>query len=300
MKAKAGVPWLLHLYQSWNDNVNRLILRSFAKVNIGLKILERRPDGYHNIHTIFQELDFHDKIILSLQADGCSLTVDKSGIPDDETNSCAIAYKIIKSHFPNVGGIKIQIEKLIPPGSGLGGGSSNAATVLKGLNKLYHLALDNKILETISTEIGADVPFFISGKTQVGDGVGNELEPIELVTGTYLLIIPNIFINTKWAYGKIKNHLNCSDQRPNFASFLKEGNLSFKFIQNDFEKIVIPAYPEIGSIKDKLSERGAKFTSLSGSGSTVFGIFDEEADAQTAQSYFQSRYQTVLTLPINH
>jgi len=280
--------------------VNRLILRSFAKVNIGLKILERRPDGYHNIHTIFQELDFHDKIILSLQADGCSLTVDKSGIPDDETNSCAIAYKIIKSHFPNVGGIKIQIEKLIPPGSGLGGGSSNAATVLKGLNKLYHLALDNKILETISTEIGADVPFFISGKTQVGDGVGNELEPIELVTGTYLLIIPNIFINTKWAYGKIKNHLNCSDQRPNFASFLKEGNLSFKFIQNDFEKIVIPAYPEIGSIKDKLSERGAKFTSLSGSGSTVFGIFDEEADAQTAQSYFQSRYQTVLTLPINH
>ena len=300
MKAKAGVPWLLHLYQSWNDNVNRLILRSFAKVNIGLKILERRPDGYHNIHTIFQELDFHDKIILSLQADGCSLTVDKSGIPDDETNSCAIAYKIIKSHFPNVGGIKIQIEKLIPPGSGLGGGSSNAATVLKGLNKLYHLALDNKILETISTEIGADVPFFISGKTQVGDGVGNELEPIELVTGTYLLIIPNIFINTKWAYGKIKNHLNCSDQRPNFASFLKEGGLSFKFIQNDFEKIVIPAYPEIGSIKDKLSERGAKFTSLSGSGSTVFGIFDEEADAQTAQSYFQSRYQTVLTLPINH
>jgi len=300
VKAKAGVPWLLHLYQSWNDNVNRLILRSFAKVNIGLKILERRPDGYHNIHTIFQELDFHDKIILSLQADGCSLTVDKSGIPDDETNSCAIAYKIIKSHFPNVGGIKIQIEKLIPPGSGLGGGSSNAATVLKGLNKLYHLALDNKILETISTEIGADVPFFISGKTQVGDGVGNELEPIELVTGTYLLIIPNIFINTKWAYGKIKNHLNCSDQRPNFASFLKEGNLSFKFIQNDFEKIVIPAYPEIGSIKDKLSERGAKFTSLSGSGSTVFGIFDEEADAQTAQSYFQSRYQTVLTLPINH
>ena len=300
MKAKAGVPWLLHLYQGWNDNVNRLILRSFAKVNIGLKILERRPDGYHNIHTIFQELDFHDKIILSLQADGCSLTVDKSGIPDDETNSCAIAYKIIKSHFPNVGGIKIRIEKLIPPGSGLGGGSSNAATVLKGLNKLYHLALDNKILETISTEIGADVPFFISGKTQVGDGVGNELEPIELVTGTYLLIIPNIFINTKWAYGKIKNHLNCSDQRPNFASFLKEGNLSFKFIQNDFEKIVIPAYPEIGSIKDKLSERGAKFTSLSGSGSTVFGIFDEEADAQTAQSYFQSRYQTVLTPPINH
>ena len=300
MKAKAGVPWLLHLYQSWNDNVNRLILRSFAKVNIGLKILERRPDGYHNIHTIFQELDFHDKIILSLQADGCSLTVDKSGIPDDETNSCAIAYKIIKSHFPNVGGIKIQIEKLIPPGSGLGGGSSNAATVLKGLNKLYHLALDNKILETISTEIGADVPFFISGKTQVGDGVGNELEPIELVTGTYLLIIPNIFINTKWAYGKIKNHLNCSDQRPNFASFLKEGSLSFKFIQNDFEKIVIPAYPEIGRIKDKLSERGATFTSLSGSGSTVFGIFDEEADAQTAQSYFQSRYQTVLTLPINH
>ena len=300
MKVKAGVPWLLHLYQSWDDNVDRLILRSFAKVNIGLKILERRPDGYHNIHTIFQELDFHDKIILSLQADGCSLTVDKSGIPDDETNSCAIAYKIIKSHFPNVGGIKIQIEKLIPPGSGLGGGSSNAATVLKGLNKLYHLALDNKILETISTEIGADVPFFISGKTQVGDGVGNELEPIELVTGTYLLIIPNIFINTKWAYGKIKNHLNCSDQRPNFASFLKEGNLSFKFIQNDFEKIVIPAYPEIGSIKDKLSERGAKFTSLSGSGSTVFGIFDEEADAQSAQSYFQSRYQTVLTLPINH
>jgi len=93
--------------------------------------------------------------------------------------------------------------------------------------------------------------------------------------------------------------LNCSDQRPNFVSFLKEGNLSFKFIQNDFEKIVIPAYPEIGRIKDRLSDMGATFTSLSGSGSTVFGIFDEEADAKSAKSCLQSQYQTVLTLPTN-
>ena len=113
------------------------------------------------------------------------------------------------------------------------------------------------------------------------------------------MIIPDIFINTKWAYGKIKNHLNCSDQRPNFANFLKEDSLSFKFIQNDFEEIVIPAYPEIGRIKDRLSDMGATFTSLSGSGSTVFGIFDEEADAKSAKSCFQSQYQTVLTLPTN-
>ena len=297
---KAGVPWLLHLYQIWNDCVDRLILRSFAKVNIGLKILKRRPDGYHNIHTIFQEVDFHDNIYLSLQDDGCSLAVDKSGIPKDETNSCVIAYKMIKNHFPEIGGISIRMEKLIPHGSGLGGGSSNAATVLKGLNKMYNLAMDHKILETISAEIGADVPFFIRGGTQVGDGIGNELGPAELVNGTYLLIIPDILINTKWAYGKIKNHLNCSDQRPNFANFLKEDNLSFKFIQNDFEEIVIPAYPEIGRIKDRLSDMGATFTSLSGSGSTVFGIFDEEADAKSAKSCFQSQYQTVLTLPTNH
>ncbi len=280
--------------------MNSITLPSHAKVNIGLRILNRRPDGYHTIHTVFQELEWHDSVTLTKQPQGCMITTNMSGIPCDDTNTCAKAYHLLKNNFPDIGGVNIHLQKVIPPGTGLGGGSGNAATVLKGLNKLYHLSLTAGELESLASRIGADVPFFIKGGTQIGDGIGERLTPVSSpVKGIYLLILPELSISTAWAYGAWKNCLESSEQKPNFAHFFYGTTPSFSIFENDFERIVIPAHPEIGIIKNRLLRMGAEFAGLSGSGSTVFGIFDDEADARLAESKFQPTCRTILTTPAN-
>ena len=273
------------------------VLKSHAKVNIGLQILDQRPDGYHNIHTLFQELDFHDTITLEKIDSRCEFSSNVDWLKNDESNLCVKAWQKMVDSF-DVGGVSIQLEKRIPAGSGLGGGSSNAASILKGLRELYELNVSDDELESIGADLGADVPFFIQGKTQIGEGIGDILNPIESVfMGTYLLVVPNLHIDTKWAYGKAKNILDKPIEIVNFAGFNRKGIIPFELFENDFEAIVVPAYPEIGQIKNSLRAHKARFASLSGSGSTVFGIFDEEADAKSAESYFLSRYNTFLTSP---
>ena len=180
-----------------------------------------------------------------------------------------------------------------------GGGSANAAATLIGLNLLYNLGLNDKKLESIAVNIGADVPFFIRGGTQIGQETGGKLSPItKKFEAAILLVIPRVSISTEWAYSQLKNKLKSGDSILRFANLMRKDFLSFKFFENDFEKIVIPAYPEIGSIKNKLLDSGAKFASLSGSGSTVFGIFDDNAYAKKAESYFLNSHLTILTKPI--
>ena len=271
---------------------------SFSKVNIGLKILEKRSDGYHNINTIFQELQFGDIITIHKKNNGCDIISDDIRIPSGKKNICYKSYYELYKKFPNLNGVKITIKKNIPIGSGLGGGSANAASVLKGICKLFNLRLSNDDLESIAVKIGADVPFFIKGGTQLGNGRGDILTPMnKMFNGFYLLVIPNISISTKWAYSQIKNKLNSEKTLINFAHFLGEKNISPELFENDFEDVVIPAYPEIGLIKNKLIELGAKFASLSGSGSTVYGIFNDEASAKEAELFFHNSNMTILTNP---
>ncbi len=273
---------------------------SYAKVNIGLQIRSKRDDGYHNIHTVFQELDLHDTVTIAKQSDGCTIEVNKDNIPTDNHNICVKTYQAVKKYYQEIGGIAIKLVKNIPTGGGLGGGSSNAAATLKGINQLYELKISDKKMENIAASIGADVPFFIKGGTQVGDGIGAVLTPIDqAIEGHYLLILPDISISTAWAYGAFKNCLEEASDRPNFAHFLERKNLSQTIFDNDFERIVIPAYPEIGEIKKGLIEAGADYASLSGSGSTVFGIFSDESHAKTAQLKFRKQYRTFLTRPTN-
>ena len=274
---------------------------SFSKVNIGLRILEKRDDGYHNINTIFQELQFGDIITIDENDHGCNIISSDIQIPSGKNNICYKAYYELIKKFPNLNGIKITIKKNVPIGSGLGGGSANAASVLKGICKLFDLGLSNNELESIALKIGADVPFFIKGGTQLGKGIGEILMPInKTFNGFYLLVIPKISISTKWAYSKIKNKLNSEETLTNFARFLGEKNFSPKLFENDFEDVVIPAYPEIGLIKNKLIELGAKFASLSGSGSTVYGIFNNEPSVKEAELFFQKSNMTILTEPTNN
>ena len=275
-----------------------LICPSFSKVNIGLKVLNQRDDGYHNICTIFQELNFGDSIYIEKRDQGCKIISNVDWIPTDKSNICFKAYNEIKKEFSKVKGLCLKIEKKIPTGSGLGGGSANAAAVLKGINKIYKLKLTASKLEQIAHKIGADVPFFIKGKTQLGEGVGEKLTQLHnTIIGTYLLVIPKFSISTEWAYSIIKNKLNDQDKKVNFSSFFNGDYSSLQIFENDFERIVIPAYPEIGAIKIKLLKLGARFVSLSGSGSTVYGIFDDEASAKEAELLFNPSHQTFLGTP---
>ena len=276
-----------------------LICPSFSKVNIGLKVLNQRADGYHNIHTIFQELNVGDSMYIEKRDQGCKIVSNVDWIPTDKSNICFKAYSEIKKEFSKVKGLCLKIEKKIPTGSGLGGGSANAAAVLKGINKIYKLKLTASKLEQIARKIGADVPFFIKGKTQLGEGVGEKLTQLHnTIIGTYLLVIPKFSISTEWAYSIIKNKLNDQDKKVNFSSFFNGDYSSLQIFENDFERIVIPAYPEIGAIKIKLLKLGARFVSLSGSGSTVFGIFDDEASAKEAELLFNPSHQTFLGTPL--
>ena len=272
-----------------------MLLKSKAKVNIGLQIRDCRPDGYHTIHTLFQELDFHDIITLEKRESGCGFSSNVDWLKNDDSNLCVKAWRKMVDVF-GIGGISIQLEKRIPAGGGLGGGSSNAATVLKGLRQLYELDLSDDELESLSVDLGADVPFFIRGGLQSGDGIGEVLKPLKpRIDGCFLCVVPDLYIDTKWAYGQVKNILDKPKDLVNFAGFIQKVNIPFELFENDFEAIVVPAYPEIGHIKNSLRAHGARFASLSGSGSTVYGIFDEEVDAKLAKSQIFSQYNTFIT-----
>ena len=175
-----------------------LICPSYSKVNIGLKVLSQRDDGYHNIYTIFQELNFGDSIDIEKREHGFKIIANVDWIPTNKSNICYKAYTEIKKEFSEVKGIHIKIDKKIPIGSGLGGGSANAAALLKGIKNIYKLEVTESKLEEIGGEVGADVPFFIRGKTQLGEGVGDKLTQLpKAIIGTYLLVIPKISIRTE-------------------------------------------------------------------------------------------------------
>ena len=276
-----------------------MLFRSKSKINLCLKVLNKRSDGFHNIVTIFQEIDFADKIELVKYRTGCQIKSNVDWIPLDSSNLCHKAYSALCHELNHDLGVEISIEKRIPVGSGVGGGSANAAATLIGLNSLYNLGLNDIKLESIGANIGADVPFFIKGGTQIGEEKGEKLSPItQKLEAIILLVIPKVRISTEWAYSQIKNKLKSDNSILRFADLMRKDFLSFKFFENDFEKIVIPAYPEIGFIKNKLLDSGAKFASLSGSGSTVFGIYDNKAYAKKAESYFHNSHLTILTRPI--
>ena len=281
--------------------MKKIVINSNAKVNIGLRLLKRNNNGYHDIVTVFQEIDFFDIITLTKIQNGCSFNSNVDWLKNDEDNLCIAAYKLMDKNY-DIGGVDIGLNKKIPAGSGLGGGSSNAASIIKGICELFNLNVPNNELEDLAVNIGADVPFFISGSIQLGEGIGEKLTPLEKkVSGKYLIIIPDIVINTSWAYSQFKNGLDTSASAINFASLLNNRTTGFnelKLIENDFESIVVPAYPEIGEIKEQLCVLGAQYASLSGSGSTVFGIFNDDALLDKAFSYFTPKYNTFVSVPV--
>ena len=276
--------------------MRKLNFQSYCKINIGLKIEGKREDGYHDINTVYQELLFHDIITLKKTKTGNNFACNIKNL-DNNDNLCVKAWNLMADKF-GLDGISINLKKKIPVGAGLGGGSSNAAATLKGVNELFQLGLSSKDLKEVAIKIGADVPFFINGGAQIGKGVGDVLTEVNpFVDSSVLLIMPKIRIDTSWAYGQIKNVLDEDNCDINFRRLIGEKKTPFKMFKNDFEIIIFPAYPEIGRIKSLLLKSGAWYASLSGSGSTVFGLFDDEAKAILAESEFSSEYHSIITRP---
>ena len=279
------------------------IFFSHAKVNLGLKILNKRSDGYHNIHSLFIELNLSDELMFlpnvsyDLSVEGQS----SNQFPLDENNLITKAYKLMHSESTSISTEhSIHVKKNIPIGSGLGGGSSNAATTLKALNKLWNMNFSNDKLEKFGQSLGADVPFFIKGGFQLVEGIGDMLSPQKtdiLKNLHFLLITPPIHLSTKEAYGSLNKPLRPIQSHSKFLPVSKPVN--WQLFDNDFENMIGKTYPEINEIKLTLINAGALFSGLSGSGSTVFGIFDNLQNANISREKF-SHYQTFRTSPVFH
>jgi len=271
---------------------------SHAKINLGLQVLNKREDGYHNLHSLFMEIDLADELSFR-EASELNLGIEGADLPLDENNLITKAYRLIRSKVEDVQSeYSIHLKKKIPLGGGLGGGSSNAATVLTTLNQLWGLNLREDELENMSKSLGADVPFFIKGGIQLIEGIGDLLSPIDpapMKDLQFILVIPPIHISTPWAYRALNKTLQPDKSRPKFAPLSKPMN--WELFDNDFERIIYETYPEIRETKVNLQKAGALYAGLSGSGSTVFGVFDNIQKAKSILEQFD-QYQTFLTSPV--
>ena len=227
------------------------------------------------------------------------LSVEGVDVPVDESNLISKAYQLIRSRTERVDTeYAIHLKKKIPMGGGLGGGSSNAAATLNALNQLWKLNFSLQELEKMGAELGADVPFFIKGGVQLIEGIGDMLTPIDLapLEGiSFLLVVPPIHISTPWAYGALNKSLQPDKSHPKFPPLSKP--MKWELFDNDFERVIRKTYPEIGKIKENLQNAGALYAGLSGSGSTVFGVFDNQQKAEALLGNF-SPYQTFLSSPV--
>ncbi len=249
-----------------------------AKINIGLNIIDKRPDGFHNLETIFYPIPFYDilEIVPDPKGGFASCIISQSGISFDgqsEDNICIKAYNLLSENF-KLPAVIIHLHKQIPVGAGLGGGSADAAESLKGLNKMFQLGLSQTELESYCSSLGADCAFFIENRPKFATGIGDEFEACDVnLTGKYLVLAcPDIHSSTAEAYGGVQ-----PEGSKKLKEFIQFQHSQWKSnIVNDFEKSIFPLYPVVENIKIELYSKGAMFASMSGSGSSVFGIFEQE------------------------
>lgn len=276
--------------------MSSLKLRSNAKVNLGLEIVGKRDDGYHLIRTLFLEVDFGDRLIFrKIDSPRCVLKSRSPSFPLKDSNLCSKAFHLLKDHFPNMGGVEIIAEKQIPSGGGLGGGSSNAATTLLALCRLYDLPAAYELLHSLGTRIGADVPFFLRGGLALGTGIGDVLESLDRkIEKPLVLVMPEIEIPTGWAFREVSYTLTDKHEKSKFKGFFDRRGQLRRFT-NDFEPLIAERYPEIGDLLEAMDHLQADHASLSGSGAAVFGIFPDTHTAQEAAQALSGRYRTVVT-----
>ena len=263
-----------------------------AKINLGLRVTSKREDGFHDLDTVFFPVPLHDVLEVITQSTGSAdaVTFTHSGIPipgDTSSNLCIKAYYLLKKDYPDLPSILLHLHKHIPMGAGLGGGSSDGAFMLKLLNDKYKLGIGLDQLKTYALTLGSDCPFFIINEPVQAKGRGEIMQPIscELSSKTLVLVCPGIHVSTADAFRKIK----LSPDAPSCVSVIESPIQEWKDnLINDFEEPVFSAFPEIGNIKEKLYDAGALYASMTGTGSTVYGIFET---SPSIKDLFPSHYQ---------
>lgn len=247
-----------------------------CKINIGLHILRKRPDNYHDIETVFYPVQLCDVLeILPLKKSEVSFTNTGINIEDKSGNLCLKAYQLIKNDFPALPPVSIHLHKVIPIGAGLGGGSSDAVATLQLLTKIFSLEISNEKLSEYALLLGSDCPFFILNKPALAKGRGEILEPVEpLLKGYHIAVIfPDIHCNTTKAFSSVTPAVPGNSLTELYRSPVSEWANN---MYNDFEQSVFIEHPSIKQIKEYLYEAGADYASLSGSGSTVYGLFKND------------------------
>jgi len=269
--------------------VNSITLKAPAKVNYLLDVIRRRPDGYHELRMVMQRINLCDEITLSLtDTPGITVTCGKLGVPDGPGN---IAWKAANAMLELAGrslGAEISITKNIPVAAGLGGGSSDAASVLMGMNELLQLELTDQRLMEIGVKLGADVPFFIFKKTALAEGIGEALSAMpEMPAAWILLVNPGVHVSTAWVYNNLK--LTNRSSLAKLPSFYGSADDICSIFSNDLESVTIPAFPVIAEIKASMLRYGALASMMSGSGPTVFGLFQDKQSAEQALTAITSK-----------
>lgn len=283
---------------------NKLILKSPAKINLGLRVVGKREDGYHSIETIFQMISIFDILTLRISNSGITLKTNIRNLPINEKNLVAKAARLLQRKTGVKRGVEIILEKNIPIGAGLGGGSSNAAFTLMALNNMWQLNLSKKDLKILALELGSDVPFFLSGPTAYGKGRGEILTPFKSNKTFFVVVVfPNIFIQTGDVYSELNLGLTSSSKDITILRILlKEGRIadSGTYLCNDLETVVCNKYPDLVGIKKKLVSFGAIGALVSGSGSSVFGLFLQPELAHEAAAKLKKKgWQIFLAKTIN-
>lgn len=264
--------------------MNQLALHAPAKINYRLDVLSRRPDGYHELRMIMQQISLCDDISLELcDQPGITVTCGTAGVPDGPDNIAWKAARAILDRSNEPVGVHIFITKRIPAAAGLGGGSSDAATVLMGMNQLLELGLSKQQLMEIGVTLGADVPFFIFGTTALAEGIGEKLSPLPPLPSAYVLLVnPGIPVSTAWVYRSLQLTNRPS---PTIIPQLFGGiDDIIPLLSNDLETVTIPAFPVIADIKRRMMQHGAIGAMMSGSGPTVFGLFSCREQAEQARA----------------
>lgn len=253
-----------------------------AKINLGLRVTAKREDGYHDLDTVFYPVPLCDilEVVVNPGPDASPLVFTSTGrtIPQSKSgNTCTKAIGLIRSHFPDLPPLQVHLHKIIPMGAGLGGGSSDGAFMLMLLNDKFNLSLSKEQLMAYALQLGSDCPFFILNSPAYATGRGEKLTPValDLSKKTMAVVSPGIHVSTAAAFSKI----SIADHAPSCASVLSLPIERWKdMLVNDFEKNVFSQFPEIEEIKNHLYERGAIYASMTGTGSTVYGIFDSEPE----------------------
>ena len=275
--------------------MKKIKLDAYGKINLGLDVLGKRDDGYHDLDMIMQSVDLADKIIITKNDSGEITVKSNTGkIPNDESNLAYKAAKVLVDEFDIKKGVEIEIEKNIPISGGMAGGSTDCAAVLKGMNKLFKLKLSEQDLMDRGVKLGADVPYCIMGNTARAQGIGEILTPIpNKLKGYIVLAKPPISVSTGFVYGRI-DEVEVKNKPDTEAMIEAIKNKDLKALSdaicNVLEEVTIPDYPIVQEIKDKMMAHGALNSMMTGSGPTVFGLYDDKKKAiETVDALKESR-----------